>query len=69
MTNKLPKGVVDLRKPLKGYEGKWVVLSKDDKRVIESAKTLKVLIKRAEEKRIKDGTIMSVAKDYSRYIG
>lgn len=64
---KLLRGVVDLRPALKGYTGKWVVLSKDNKKVIESARTLKALIKKARGK--EEGILMSVAKDYSRYIG
>lgn len=58
--------IVDLRPALKGYTSKWVLLSKDYKKVIESAKTLPVLLKKI---RGRDGIIMSVAKDYSRYIG
>ena len=65
---KLPKGVIDLRKPLKGYTGKWVVLSKDQKKVVESANSLESLIKKGQGK-WKDGIMMRVAKDYSNYIG
>lgn len=65
---KLPRGVIDLRKPLKGYTGKWVILTEDKKKVVESAASLERLVKKAEGK-WKGGHLMHVAKDYSRYIG
>lgn len=61
--------IVDLTRPLKGYTGNWVLLSKDYKRVLASAKTLKTLIKRGEKGKVRDGYVMKVAKDYSHYVG
>lgn len=58
---------IDLRKILKRYVSKWVLISKDYKKVLVSAKTLKGLLKVAP--RDKDGYVLKVAKDYSRYVG
>ena len=65
---KLPRGVIDLRKPLKGYGGKWVILSKDQKKVVESARSLEGLAKKAEGK-WRGNILMHVMRDYSHYIG
>lgn len=58
---------VDLRKILSKHASKWVLISRDYKRVLDSAKTLKGLLK--APKRERDGYVFRVAKDYSRYIG
>ncbi|MDO8452133.1 MAG: hypothetical protein Q7S79_00080 [bacterium] len=65
---KLPKGVIDLRKTLKGYGGKWVILSKDKKKVVESATSFERLVKKAEGKWT-GNVLMHPMKYYSRYIG
>lgn len=71
MKKKIPKGVIDLATPLKGYAGRWVILSDGYKKVLVSARTFDDLLKKGEKKKIRGGIMMRVAKpeDYVHYIG
>jgi len=61
--------LINLTKTLKNYTSGWVSISKDYKKVIASAKTLKALIKKLDKKGSPDGYLMKAAKDYSGYVG
>ena len=61
--------VLDLRRQLKNYTSKWVVLSSDYKKVVASAATLPSLLKKSKEGRTNKGYVMKVAGDYSHYTG
>ncbi len=61
-------GVINLTKTLKGKIG-WISLSKDYKKVIAQAKTLKELVVKLNKMGNPEGHIMNAAKDYSRYVG
>lgn len=41
--------MIDLSRLLKGYEGKWVVISEDKSKVLCAAETLEDAIKKSEE--------------------
>ena len=45
---------IDLTSTLSPYEGKWVALSKDEKKVVGSGRTLKEVVRIAEKKNCKD---------------
>lgn len=60
---------LDLRNRLKRYASKWVILSKDYKKVLLSGRTLNALLKTGQKEKIRQGYVMKVAKDYSNYIG
>lgn len=59
----------DLRNQLKKYASKWIILSRDYKKVLLSGRTLNALLKTGRKEKIGQGYIMKVAKDYSNYIG
>lgn len=59
----------NLYKTLRGHTSGWVSISKDQKRVIASARTVKSLLKKLADKGNPDGYIMKAAKDYSHYVG
>ena len=61
--------LINLTKTLKSYTSGWVSISKDYKRVIVSARTLKALIRKLNQKGNPDGYLMKAAKDYSGYVG
>ena len=46
--------VVDLTSALYRYEGKWVALSRDEKKVVGSGRTLKEAVRVAGKKNCKD---------------
>ena len=50
MKKAVGKNEIDLSKKLKSYEGQWVALSLDHKRVLGAGKTLKRAKEEAEEK-------------------
>lgn len=55
---------VDLTKVLEGYEGKWVVISEDEKSVIKSADNLEELAEYTDK-----GIIMLVPETDYLFIG
>ena len=61
--------VIDLTKTLKGHTSGWVSISKDNKKVITSGRTLKTLVKKLDKLGNPEGYIMKAAKDYSNYVG
>ncbi len=61
--------VINLIKTLKNYKSGWVSISKDNKKVIASAKTLEVLLVKLKKMNNPEGYIMKAAKDYSSYVG
>ncbi len=60
---------IDLTKTLQGFTSGWVSISKDQKRVIASGRTLKSLLKNLDRMGKPAGYIMKAAKDYSGYVG
>lgn len=59
---------LDMRPVLKGRKG-WVLLSRDYKKVIAEAKTLKALLRKTKKMGNPDGILMIAGKDYSNFIG
>ena len=62
-------GAVDLTKTLRKYKSGWVSISKNNKEVIASSRSLKSLLSKLEKLGNPDGYIMKAAKDYSSYVG
>lgn len=60
---------INLVKTLINYKSGWVSVSKDNKKVITSAKTLAMLLSKLSKMDNPDGYIMKAAKDYSSYVG
>jgi len=46
--------MIDLTAILSPFEGKWVALSRDEKKVVGSGRTLKEVVRAAEKKNCKD---------------
>ena len=62
-------GAIDLIKTLKNHKSGWVSISKDNKKVLTSAKTLKLLLAKLDKMGNPSGYIMKAAKDFSTYVG
>ena len=60
---------INLVKILKKYHTGWVSISKDNKKVIASSKTLETLLTKLHKMGNPDGYIMKAAKDYNSYVG
>lgn len=60
---------IDLANVLKGYKTGWVSISKDNKKVISSARSLKALLAKLQKLGNPDGYIMKAARDYNNYVG
>ena len=56
-------------KILKSYTRGWVSVSNDGRKVIASAKTLKVLLNKLGDLGNPRGFIMKAAGDFSNYVG
>lgn len=59
---------IDLTKILQGKTG-WASISRDNKKVIAQAKTLKTLVEKLKKMGNPEGHIMVIGGDYSRYVG
>jgi hypothetical protein len=59
---------IDMR-PLMEVRSGWISISRDYKKVIAEARTLKGLLAKLKKMGNPDGVITNVAKDYSNYIG
>lgn len=60
--------VVNLTKILTGKTG-WVSISRDNKKIVAQAKTLKDLVRKLKKMGNPDGYIMIASSDYSNYAG
>ncbi len=60
---------IDLTRILKPYKSGWVSISKDHKKVVTSARSIDVLVKKLKKLGNPRGFIMKAAPDYSRYVG
>ena len=60
--------MIDLGKALIKYANCWVALSKDEKRVLASAKHPKEALRKAQAKGERDPVLMWAPKEHSAYI-
>ncbi len=54
---------------IKEYKGKWVALTKDEKRVVSFGKSAKETLEKAEKKGIKEPILFKVPISILPYIG
>ena len=62
-------GVKDLTKILKNYPSGWVSISKSNKKILASSKSLKGLILKLNRLNNPKGYIMKATRDYNTYVG
>lgn len=60
---------INLTKILKNYTSGWVSVSKNNRKVIASGRTLRALLNKLEKMGNPEGYLLKAAKDYSGYVG
>jgi len=60
--------IKDLSKILKPYSNQWVALSENEEKVVSYGKTVKEVIKKAEEKGVKSPIVTKVPAEYGSYV-
>ena len=60
---------IDIKKVIKNYGGKWVVLNDNSSRIVLSGKDAKTVYEKAKKKGFKIPTLFKVPNKYVPYVG
>ncbi|MFH1971102.1 MAG: DUF5678 domain-containing protein [Patescibacteria group bacterium] len=60
---------IDIKKAIKNYGGKWVVLNDSSSKIVLSGKNAKIVYEKAKKKGFKIPTLFKVPSEYIPYVG
>lgn len=60
---------IDIKKVIKNYGGKWVVLNDNSSKIVLSGKDAKTVYEKAKKKGFKIPTLFKVPSKYVPYVG